>query len=99
MGAVDLGIRGARAQVVAVEGDVDVPAGDLGVQQVLDEPVDAGREMRAPAMDADQRHGAAGVLLDDLVGDADERASDVVLVQDDALRVVHLDLPGLTGPG
>ena len=43
--------------------------------------------MRAAAVDADQRDGAAGVLLHDLVRDAHERASDVVLVQDDALLV------------
>jgi hypothetical protein len=55
--------------------------------------------MRAAAVDADERDGAAGVLLHDLVRDADERTSDVVLVQDDALLVVHMDLPGLSGPG
>ena len=43
--------------------------------------------------------GAIDVLLLILVGDPDERASDVVLVEDDALLVVHMDLPGLTGPG
>ena len=56
-------------------------------------------EVRASSVDADERDGAAGVLLHDLVRDADERASDVVLVQDDALLVGHMDLPGLTGPG
>jgi hypothetical protein len=96
---VDLGIRGAGAQVVAVEGDVDVAERDLGLEQVLDELVDPLCQVRTAPVDADKGYWAAGVLLHDLVRDAYERASDVVLVQDDALLVGHMDLPGLTGPG
>jgi hypothetical protein len=95
---MDLGIGPAGGEVVAVERDVDVPERDVGLEQILDEPVDAGGEMRASSVDADERDGAAGVLLHDLVRYPDERASDVVLVEDDAL-LVHMDLPGLSGPG
>ena len=42
----DLG-RLARVEVVAVEGDVDVAGGELGLQQIGDEPVQAVGEMRA----------------------------------------------------
>jgi hypothetical protein len=98
VGAVDLWIGGPRGEVVAVERDVDVPERDLGVAEVADELMQPRREVGASAVDAHERHGAVGVLLHDLVRDPHERASDVVLVQDDAgLR--HMDLPGLTGPG
>ena len=53
------------------------------VQQVAHEPVQARGEVRAAAVDADERDGPAGVLLDDLVRDAHERAAHVVLVEDD----------------
>jgi hypothetical protein len=80
----DLG-RLARREVVAVERDVDLAGGQLGLQQVGDQPVQAGGEVGAAAVDPDERDVAAGVLLDDLVGDPHERAPDVVLVQDDLL--------------
>ena len=60
-----------------------------------DELVEAGREVRAPSVDPHERHGAIRVLLHDLVRDPHERASDVVLVQDDALLVVHILSPRL----
>ena len=94
----------AGGDVVAVEGDVDVAERDLGVEQVAHQPVQAGGEMRAAAVDADERDGLAGVLLDDLVRDAHERPADVVLVEDD-LGVVHSHVPswprgtGLKGRG
>ena len=40
----------------------------------------------------------AGVLLDDLVGDAHQRAPQVVAVEHDLLAQISL-LPGLSGPG
>ena len=76
----------ARGDVVAVEGDVDVAERDLGVEQVLDEAVDPAGEHRAAAVDADDREPLGlGVLLDDLVRDAHERAPDVVPIEDDLL--------------
>ena len=89
---VDDGLPRRRAQVkvVAVEGDVDVPERD----RLLDEPaqklVDASRKDGPAAMDADDRHALAGVLLDDLVGDAHQRAPDVLAVED-GLLVLHVD--------
>jgi hypothetical protein len=95
---VHLGVGPAGGEVVAVEGDVDVPERDLVLEQVAHEPVQARREVRPAAVDPHERHGPAGVLLHDLVRDAHERAADVVLVEDD-LRFGHSVLPGLTGPG
>ena len=79
------GVGPAGGEVVAVEGDVDVAAGDLDVEQVADEPVQARGEMRAATVDAHQRDVPVGVLLDDLMRDAHERAADVVLVEDNLL--------------
>ena len=90
--------RLGRRDVVAVEGDVEVAERDIGLEQVADELVQAAGEMDAAAVDADEGDGAAGVLLDDLVRDADECAADVVLVEDDFFLHVLL-LPGLSGPG
>ena len=53
-----------------------------------DEPVKARGEMRAAAVDPDQRDLAIRVLLHDLVRDPHERTPDVVLVEDD-LGVRH----------
>ena len=53
--------------------------------------MDAAGEDRAAAVDADDRESTSGpvVALHDLVGDPDERATHVVLVEDDLL-MVHL---------
>ncbi len=75
----------ARRDVVAVERDVDVPERDVLVEQVADELVQAGGEMRAAAVDAHEGDGAAAVLLDHLMRDAHERTADVVLVENDLL--------------
>jgi hypothetical protein len=76
----------AAADVVAVEGDVDVAVRQAGVEQVLDERVDAPAEHRAAAVDPDDREPLGlRVLLHDLVRDPYERAPDVVLVEDDLL--------------
>ena len=95
---MDRRVGGAGREVVAVERDVDVAERDLLVQQVADELVQAGGEVRAAAVDAHEGDGSAGVLLDDLVRDAHERPADVVLVEDDLAFVMRF-LPGLTGPG
>ncbi len=74
------------------------PSGTASSLSVLDERVEPAGEVRAATVDAHQRHGAAGVLLHDLVRDAHERTADVVLVEDDpGLR--HMGPSGLTGPG
>jgi hypothetical protein len=78
--------------VVAVEGDVEVAERHLLVEQIAHQPVQAGGEVRAAAVDADERHGLPGVLLHDLMRDAHERPPDVVLVEDD-LRKVHPHVP------
>ena len=98
VGGVDLGVDRAGAQVVAVEGDVDVAERDLVLEQVAHEAVQAVGEVGAAAVDADEGDRAARVLLHDLVRDPDERPAHVVLVEDDLL-LLHMDLPGLTGPG
>ena len=77
------GRAGAGLEVVAVEGDVDVAERDLAVEQLVDQA------LRRPASTAprrwmpDQGDLALGVLLDDLVRDAHERAAHVVAVEDD----------------
>jgi hypothetical protein len=49
-------------------------------------------------MDADERNArSAAVLLDDLVTDPDQRAPEIVTIQD--LLQLLAPLPGLTGPG
>ena len=50
--------RLAHGEVVAVEGDVEVAGGRLGLEQVGDEPVQARGEVGAAAVDADQREVA-----------------------------------------
>ena len=90
--------RWAQAQVVAVEGDVDVAERDGLVGELGDERVEPGGEHRAAAVDADDGEVLAGGSLDDLVSDAHERAPDVLAVEDDLLCHAVL-LPGLSGPG
>ena len=61
------------------------PCGDLALELLADEAVQPRGQVRAAAVDADERHVPVGVLLDDLVGDPHERAADVVVVEDDLL--------------
>ena len=97
---VDDGLLRAAGQVVAVKGDVEVAERHVGVEQVGDEAPEPRGEDRPATMDPDDREPVGlSVLLDDLVRDAYERATDVVAVEDDLLRWVHTVLPGLTGPG
>src|SRR5688572_31723923 len=57
VGGVDDGLAGglAAADVVAVEGDVDVPERDLRPAQLADQRVQATGQDRAPGVDADER--------------------------------------------
>jgi hypothetical protein len=83
---VDDGRLGPLADVVAVEGDVDVPQRDLVAGELADECVQAARDDRAARVDADQRQALGpGVLLDDLVRDPHQRAAQVVAVEHDLL--------------
>ena len=93
------GAGAAGRDVVAVEGDVEVAERDLGLEQVLDEAVQAAREDGAATMDADQRDLVVGVLLDDLMGDPHQGAAHVVMVEDDLVLLQSESLPGLSGPG
>ena len=72
----------ARAEVVAVERDVDVAERHVLVEEVAHELVQAVGEMRAAPVDAHEGDRTTAVLLDHLVRDAYERAADVVLVED-----------------
>src|SRR5262249_4994447 len=79
---VDRRVRRAVREVVAIEGDVDVPERDILVEQVADELVQSCGEVRAAAVDAHEGDRAPAVLLYHLMRDAHERATDVVLVED-----------------
>ena len=92
-----LGVGLAQVDVVAVEGDVDVAERNVLVDELVDQLVQAGGEDGSAAVDPDDGDVVAAGALDDLVGDADERAPHVLLVEDRLL--LHRILPGLTGPG
>ncbi len=64
----------AQAEVVAVEGDVDVAERDRLAGELLDQRVQAGGEHRAAAVDADDGEVLPCGSLDYLVSDAHERA-------------------------
>src|SRR4051794_21727884 len=95
--------RGARAGVVAEERDAGAAVRALASEQSGRELGEPPREDRAPPVDPHDREAvrpaACRVLLDDLVGDAHERAPHVVAVEDDLLVSQTSALPGLTGPG
>ena len=100
MGGVDDRLLRAAREVVAVEGDVEVAERDVGVEQLVDLGLDpSGEQCTAPVDPDDRERFGLGVLLDDLVGDAHQRAPHVVAVEDDLLRRIHTVLPGLAGPG
>ena len=76
----------AVVDVVAVEGDVDVAERHLGAGQLADQGVQALGEQRAAGVDADQGEAlGARVLLDDLVGDPDQRAPQLIALEHDLL--------------
>ena len=71
--------RVAEPRVVAVELDVERADGDVRALVLRDRLGEAARERDAAALDADEHEpGRAGLLLDDLVGDADHRPADLV---------------------
>src|SRR5262249_61766547 len=80
-------------EVVAVEGDVEVADRDLGAGELLDEGMQAAADDRTAGVDSDQRQPTGiFVLLDDLVGDPDQRPPQIVVIEHDLL-VVHLCAP------
>jgi hypothetical protein len=104
------GLLGNDRQVVAIEGDVEGADGQVDRLVLADRIRDPAGQRDAPALDADQGEAVrSGLLLDDLVGDADGRAADLLgghdlapahtRGPDSAITVApaHL-LPGLTGP-
>ena len=102
--ALDDGLLGDEREVVAVERDVERPDRH-GRALVLGDGVgDAAGERDAPALDPDEQQAVgAGLLLDDLVGEPDRRAADLVRGHD--LTAAHRSFPaslglvgGLTGP-
>jgi hypothetical protein len=116
-GRADERLRMARClsrpdvDVVAVEGDVELPECDLGARDLDDPPAEPLRERHAARVDADERHTPeVGVSLDDLVGDPGQGALDRLGIENDfrfkgvrgqpALRALLTRrlLSGLTGP-
>src|SRR5262249_49438853 len=89
-------LAGHEREVVAVEGDVERADGDRGHLVLRDRGGDPAGERHAAALDADEGEpGGSRLLLDDLVGDADRRAADLVRGHDLAAR--HRSFPRLTG--
>src|ERR1019366_5204650 len=100
VGGVQDGGVGSRGDVIAVEADVEVAEGNVGVEQLLEQDVQTLGEEGSAAVDPHQRgDGITGVALEDLVRDARQRPSDFLLVEDDLLVALHSFLPGLAGPG
>ena len=88
VGGVDDRLRGGRlgADVVAVEGDVEVADRQLGPGQLAEEDVQAAGEHGAAGVDADDREPLGiRVLLGDLVGDPPQRSPQIVVLQHDLL--------------
>ena len=92
---------GRDADVVAVEGDVDLAERHRRSGQLLDQRPQPPRHEGAAGVDADQRDPLAVRLrLHDLVGDPNERA----LRRSSRSRTMpqvltSVPLPGLSGPG
>ena len=102
VGGVDDRLRGGRlgADVVAVEGDVEVADRQLGAGQLAEEGVQAAGQDGAAGVDADDRQALGiGVLLGDLVGDPPQRSPQIVVLEHDLLVHFGCFLPGLSGPG
>ena len=101
MGGVDDGLGAGRpgADVVAVEGDVDVADRQLDPGQLAEDRVQAAGQQGAASVDSDDRQALGiGVLLGDLMGDALQRSPQVVALEHDLLAHLRF-LPGLSGPG
>jgi hypothetical protein len=69
--------------VVAVEGDVELPEDDLGAAQLFDPPAQALRQRDAARVDTDEGDlGEIGIALGDLVRDARDRLRDRLGIED-----------------
>src|SRR5439155_10047116 len=76
-----------RREVVAVEGDVEGPDRQPDTLVGVDLLGQPAREGNAAALDSDEAEAVrAGLLLDDLVGDANDRPADLVRGHDAAAR-------------
>ena len=96
----------ADDDVVAVEGDVEGAERKLDARALGDQPAQALRDRHAARMDADEGGPVeVGVALDDLVRDADERALDRFVVEQDlrgrqaGLRQGRTEVEGLVRAG
>ena len=77
---------GARADVVAVEGDVELAQRDVVLEQIAQQALQALGEDRPATVDAHEGDAVSGiVVLHDLVRDSHERTAHVVPVEDDLL--------------
>ena len=75
--------------VVAIEGDVEIAEGHVGAGELADQGMQAATDHRSARVDADQRQPIRLlVLLDDLVGDTDQRPPQIVVIEHDLL-VAH----------
>src|SRR5262249_52178952 len=75
-------LAAADVDVVAVEGDVELPERDLRAGELLDALAEPLRERHAAGVDTDERDPAeVGVPLDDLVRDPRQRLRDRVGVE------------------
>ena len=89
--------RVAEPRVVAVELDVERADGDVRALVLRDRRGEPPCEGNAAALDADEHEpGRAGLLLDDLVGDADHRPADLIRGHDPA-AVHRCSLPASLG--
>jgi len=80
-------------EVIAIQRDVDGPERDVGVLVRGDRVAQPGREDVAARADADDGEAAeVAVALDDLVGDARDRATHVVGAEQDGTRRNHDEL-------
>jgi hypothetical protein len=76
-------LAAADVDVVSMEGDVELPEGDLGTADLCDPPAKPLGERDAARVNADERDpGQVWIALDDLVGDARQRALDRVGVEE-----------------
>ena len=88
----------ARADVVAVEADVDLAERHRLAEQLLDQVPQPPRDQGAAGVDADERDLLVAVSLHDLVGDPHQRTSEILAVED-CVAQASVPLPGLAGPG
>ena len=85
--------RLAALDVVAVEGDVEVAERNVRAGELTDQRMQAAADDGTARVDPDQRGPIRLlVLLDDLVGDPDQRPPEIVVIEHDLL-VAHLCAP------